>query len=90
MELTSKIAAHCRVVASLEESGELTVKAFAQAEYARGRTTTADVIEIPPAVRAHVEDALRAVLEAAMPALGVRIQRAVHKSTEIAAAMGEL
>jgi hypothetical protein len=90
MELTAKIAAHCRVVATLEESGELTVKAFAQAEYATGRTTTAEVIEIPPALRAQVEAVLGLVLEAAMPALGERIQRAVHKSTEIAASMGEL
>jgi hypothetical protein len=92
MELITKINATTRVSAGLEEDGTLSLKVFAQAEYAPGKTTTAEVpsSEIPDALKAKVAQALADVAEHAQPALGPRLQRAMVKSHEVSAQMGEL
>lgn len=92
MELTTTITCRTRVVATLEETGELSLKAFAETEYAPGRTTSADVglAEFPEAVRAELKTALEAALTAAAATLGPRIAAARLKSAEVAATYGEI
>lgn len=92
MELTQKINCRTRVVATLQENGDLSVKAFAEAEYAKGCTTTAEVSggDISPAEQEAVTAALGQVLKSATGALGSRIGRSIHKSAEVAAALGEI
>lgn len=90
MDIKTTIACTCRVSAALEESGELAVKVFAQAAYAKGRTTTIDVTNIPEALKAKVKAVLAEVLETAKPEIGPRIHLAIVKSAEIGAAMGEV
>jgi hypothetical protein len=90
MELTTTVDCRCRVSATLEETGELSLKVFGQADYAKGRSTTAEVIDIPPVLRENVKAALHEVLKAAEPALGPRIQRSIHISGTVAAAHGEI
>jgi hypothetical protein len=92
MELTTTIACRCRVSAGLEEDGRLSVKVFGEAEYAEGRTTTAEVPghEIADALKDKLAAVLGEILAAATPALGPRVAKAIHKSTEVAAAHGEI
>ena len=92
MELITKIDAVMRVSAGLEEDGTLNLKVFAQADYAPGRSTTASIEakEIPDALKAKVTQALLEVQQASVTTLGKRIQRALAKSYEVAAQMGEL
>lgn len=92
MELTTRITAQTRVSATLEESGTLSLKVFAESEYAPGRTTTAEVpmSELPQPVQDAVAAALREALEAAAAVLGRRVARAILKSTEVASGFGEI
>jgi coenzyme F420-reducing hydrogenase beta subunit len=92
MELRTTVSAKVRACATLEEDGTVSVKAFASADYAPGCTTTVSVEsqEIPEKVRQAVAAALLEVQNAAAVTLGVRIQRAIAKSAEVAAAHGEI
>lgn len=92
MKLTTTIDVALRVSARLEDDGSSSVTVFATAPYAKGRTTTITVTtdELPEQVVADLAEALRAAQEAAAPLLGTRIQRAVHKTTEVAAAHAEI
>lgn len=92
MELTTKVDCRVSVSATLRENGELSVKVFGQAEYAKDRTATAEVsgADLPPAEVEAVKVALGAVLESASKKLGPRVARAIHKSVEVAAAHGEI
>jgi hypothetical protein len=90
MQLTQKIDCVCRVTATYEEDGRLAIKVFGQAEYAKGRTTTADVVEIPESLQAKAKTVLEEILIAAAPVLGARLGKAVHKSAEVAGAHGEI
>ena len=94
MELTTTVSCRCRVSAGLDEAGQLTAKVFADAEYAPGRRTTAEIAqaEIAPSLVTNLHAALKAILEAVSksPLLGRRIQAAIHKSAEVAAAHGEI
>jgi len=90
MELTQTITCITRVSASLEEDGRLAIKVFAQADYAKGRSTTAEVADIPGPLREAAQKALQAILDEAAPRLGPRIGHAIHKSAEVAAAHGEI
>ncbi len=105
MDLVQKITAKTRVSATLEEDGTLSLKVFGQAEYAKGKTTTAEVgaedlgfdkeqKEFDPKLQAKLLDdvkaALKAVLADAAPILGQRVGKAIHKSAEVAAAHGEI
>jgi hypothetical protein len=91
MQLQTTIDATTRVSAQLEGAGALRVTVFAQAAYAPGRTTTAaiEIAEIPEPLRAELARVLTAIHDQAAPALGPRLQRAIAKSAEIAAQMGE-
>ena len=92
MKLTSVIECKTRVSAGLEEDGSLSLKVFAETEYAKGRTTTAEVGVVD--ISAEMQDVVRAALQAAMDEagnkLGQRISQAKHKSAEVAAAHGEI
>lgn len=92
MKLTTTIECTCRASAQIAEDNTLSLKVFAEAEYAPGRTTTADVqlSELPPAIVSAVQVALAAARDAAAALLGARIQQSVHKSAEVAAAHGEI
>lgn len=94
MELVSTITARTRASAGLEEDGSLSLKVFAEAEYAPGMTTTAEVqlAEIDPEKADAVKAALAAVLvdEGVNALLGDRLPKAVLKSAEISAAHGEI
>jgi hypothetical protein len=92
MELRTTVQAKVRVCASLEEDGTAIVKAFAEAEYAPGCTTTAsvEVNEIPERLKAAVAAALLEAQKFAESLLGQRIPRAIAKSAEIAAPHGEV
>jgi hypothetical protein len=92
MELKQTIVCTTRVCASLEEGAGASVKVFGQAEYAKGRTTTAEVSqhEIPEALRAKLTGVLEEIRTHAEGALGQRIGRAIHKSAEVAAAHAEI
>lgn len=92
MDITHTIDATCRLSLGYTEAGELSVKVFGQADYAPGRSTTAEVSgsELSSAVRQQLEAAARAALDEASPKLGPRLMQAIVKSTEVAASMGEL
>lgn len=90
MKVVSKLEAKVRVTASLDQDSQaLAVSVFAQTEYAPGRTTTAQVHDVPEAL----QDSLRAILNEigrhAETDLGNKIQQAVFKSVEVGAQMGE-
>ena len=93
MDITSTISCQCRVVASLEaETHVVSVKVFAEAEYAPGRGTTAELgrDELPRDLVERVRAVLAEVQAYAEPKLGARIQHAIFKSAEVAILMGEL
>lgn len=93
MELTQTIQCTTRVSATLEEGAEqATAKVFASAEYAKGRSTTAEVgaHEVPPAMITELTRVLGAIRAHAEKTLGARIGTAIHKSAEVAAAHGEI
>ena len=92
MELIHTIECKTHVSASLKEAGEFGIKAFAEAEYAPGRTTTVEVAlhELPTTVQTRVREALHDALSAAHALLGLRIGQAIHKSAEVAARFGEI
>lgn len=92
MDLTTTIDATTRVSAGYEEDGTLRVTVFAQAAYAKGRTATAAVEthEIPDALRTRLAAVLAEIQQAVAPPLRTRLTRALVKSVEVAAQMGEL
>lgn len=92
MKIKNEIECRARVSATLDESGTLTLNVFGQAEYAKDRTTTAQVgdADIPAKDRDAVAAALKAVLDGAAPKLGPRLARSISKSAEVAAAHGEI
>lgn len=92
MELTTTVKCDTRVSATLEEDGRFSVNVFAAAEYAKGRTTTAQVAghELDPEKVAAAAAALQALQEDAAAKLGPRLNRAIHKSAEVSAAHGEI
>lgn len=90
MELKSNVDAICRVSATLEEGGAVSVRVFAQAEYAPGATTTAEVNDVPQELRSQLQSVMEKILTSAENKLGPRLQRAIHKSTEVAASYGEI
>lgn len=92
MELVTKVEAATRVSASLTEDGALSLKVFASADYAKGRSATAElpVAALDPEKVAAVKAALQAVLEDAAPKLGAPLTRALVKSAEVSAAHGEI
>jgi hypothetical protein len=90
MELTSTVHCTTRVLATLHEDGELALKVVGHAEYAPGRTTSAEVVDLPAEISDPVKAALMAALEAGAVALGPRIARAIAKSAEVSAAHGEI
>ena len=91
MELTTTLTAACRVAASLQDDGSLTVSVFAQADYKPGASTTAQVTatDIPDALRMRLQGVLKEILASVEDRLGPQLQRAVYKSLDVAAAMGE-
>lgn len=89
MKLTTTIECTTCVAARLADDGTCDVKVFGHAEYARGRTTTAE-IAVPPEVAAKVAAALTDARAAVMAALGPAMQKAIAKSADVAAARGEL
>lgn len=89
MKLTTTLECGARVCATFADDGQCTVKVFAQAEYAKGRTTTAEVPASPKASAA-IALAMKAALEEVAPQLGPALQRAIAKSTEVAVQRGEL
>jgi len=92
MELTTTIEATCRVAATLQDDGSLTVSVFAQADYAKGASATAQITgdDIPDALRMRLQGVLKEILASVEDEVGPRLQRSVHKSLEVASAMGEL
>ena len=90
MELTQTVQCTCRVSATYEESGELSVKVFAQAEYAKGRTTTIEAKSVSDVLRKRLADVCQEILDQSSDGLGPLVAQAIHKSTEVAAARGEL
>lgn len=92
MEIKTTLTAACRVCATLEEDTRLSVSVFGVAEYAPGRTTTAQLTT--ENIRTDLVERLRGVLVDIAAehehALGRKLQQAVYKSTEIAVQMGEL
>jgi hypothetical protein len=92
MQLTTTVDAQLRVSARLEDDGTGTVKVFATAEYAPGMTTTAESSQedIPEDVKESILAGLRAARDAAAERMGKKIQQAVHRSTEVAAAKMEI
>lgn len=90
MELKNVIDCQCRVSATYEEDGTLRVKVFASADYAKNRSATAEVADVPEDLQASLAAAMKAVLDAASPKLGQRVSAAMHKSAEVAAAHGEI
>lgn len=92
MKLTNVIECKTRVSAGLEEDGTLSLKVFATTEYAKGRTTTAEVSvdDLSAETKEKVAEALTLALDEAAEKLGPRITQAKHKSAEVAAAHGEI
>lgn len=90
MELKSQVNATCRVCATYEENGDLSVKVFGQAEYAKGASATAEVSDVDPELVAQLSAVMQKILKASEAKLGPRLNRALLKSTEIAAQFGEI
>jgi len=92
MELHATISCTVRGSAQITEQGDLSLKVFAQAEYAPGRTTTAEVQmhELSAETQAAVQGALAAAVAEALELLGSRIQKAMHKSHDVSVALREI
>lgn len=90
MKLTTVVEAKTRVCATLEEDGTFSLKAFAEAEYAPGKTTTAEVHITDPTQVDAVKAALHAALTGAAQILGGRLNKSIHTSAEVSARHGEI
>lgn len=89
MELTQTIKAACRVTASLNEHGDLSVKVFASAPYnPTGGTATA---ELTPSDRTRtvIATALAQAIDDVKGQLGDALGAAIHTSREAAKRLGE-